>query len=183
MSWFNRCRSETPRRGAPGLDPFLRAFRVTARGEPGSWDLPALLATTLLGLAACTSPGPTIAPGLTPPQTPLNVPTFVSENVVPPSPCPTTSLEAEAVQDERWVVAVRDDAGRIRKVIWPSGYWARYGFAWVSLYDEHGVEVTKTNQGDWLRIAGAPVGPDVWLTCGTIEHVTRETMLRSAVEP
>jgi hypothetical protein len=138
----------------------------------------------LLGLvAACAPTAPTIAPALTPPQTPLSVPTSVSENVVPPSPCPTTSLEAEAVQDARWVVAVRDGDGRIHKVIWPSGFWARYERSWVSLYDAGGFEVAKTNRGDWLRIPGVPLDPDVWLTCGTIERVTRSGSPSSATKP
>src|SRR5574340_712074 len=76
-------------------------------------------------LAACALPPQTIRPTApvkpTPPTTPIEVPTFVTEDLVPPSPCPTTTLEGDLVPDDRWGVAVRDASDRVHQVIWPAG--------------------------------------------------------------
>jgi hypothetical protein len=89
----------------------------------------------------------------------------------PPSPqaCMSALLTGVLVADERWGIAVEDGAGRVVKVIWPSGYAARQDGTRLVLIDtEHG-DAVVAREGDLVGVGGGFAGDeeDGWLACPT----------------
>lgn len=133
----------------------------------------ARIATAMLlgAVAAGCSAGrpPTPAPALTPPTTPIEVDTWSSMRLTPASPCPDRYLEGRLVQHAEWILALRDDAERAFRVVWPDGTFARYsGVSGVDLFV--GGHFAGTTSGSRLRVRGSDFGADGWLACGAIER-------------
>lgn len=133
-----------------------------------------LAVALVFGVAACTGTGPV------PPDTsPVGVPTpDVSPVVVPtqppsssgsPTACATGFLEGRLTQDDRWGVALQDETGSVRKIVWPWGFAARRSIGGLVLVDANGRVVART--GDLLSVGGSELEPGgTWIACDDIRQ-------------
>lgn len=79
--------------------------------------------------------------------------------------CPLAEVFGRLVRSDQWGIAFGDDAGRVRKVIWPNGYHGVNDGDRVALVDGSGQIVAHV--GDTIHAAGGAVGPT-----GDADHTT-----------
>lgn len=159
----------------------LDGFMIGARGDLAKaasrrfQTLCRCLAVTLVvGVAACTAGqvSPEVSPIAvpTPDVSPIAVPTQPPSPSGSPTGCMTSHLEGRLTQDDRWGIALQDEAGLAWKIIWPWGYFAQRSIGGLALVDVSGRVVART--GDLLSVGGSEFGRSgTWIACGDLRHL------------
>ncbi len=107
----------------------------------------------------------------TPDPAGIAVPTQAPQPAGTARACPASFIEGRLVADPRWGIALVDNDGTTREVIWPYGYSARRDVAHVVLLDATGSIVAQT--GNLVHVDGGETGADgAWLACGAIVLIT-----------
>lgn len=91
---------------------------------------------------------------------------------VPSSPeaCPMARTEGTLVRQSQSGAGLRDNAGAVWQVIWPTDYVAREEGGRFVVLDGSGSVVA--HEGDRVEIGGADVGGGTWLGCGGMRVMT-----------
>jgi len=120
-----------------------------------------LVITLAVALAACAA---------TPSAAPASA--VVLRTWVPSSPeaCPAARTEGTLVRQSQSGAGLRDDAGAVWQVIWPTDYTAREEGGRLVVLDGSGTVVA--HEGDRVEIGGADVGGETWLGCGGMRVMT-----------
>jgi hypothetical protein len=119
-------------------------------------------------LTACgTTPTSAPASGTAPPASGVALRRWVPSS---PEACPAVRTEGTLVRHPRSGAGLRDNAGTLWQVIWPTDYTAREEDGRFVVLDGRGNVVA--HEGDYVEIGGADVGGATWLGCGGMRVTT-----------
>lgn len=127
-----------------------------------------LVATILVTVMAACAATPTV--GITTPGT-SPVAAVPLRTMAPSSPeaCPMARTEGTLVRHQQSGAGLRDPAGAVWQVIWPTDYTARDEVGRITVYDGGGNLIA--HEGDRVEIGGQDVGGGTWLGCAGMRPI------------
>ena len=131
---------------------------------------PLLICLVAVGASACA---PTLLTNASPTTNPVAIETVALTTDPPPGvgtipPCPGSFVEGLLTETDEWGIAIQPMGGKITRVIWPYGYFARRLIGGLALVNESGATLARTGQR--VRIGGGEFN-GAWRGCGTIELI------------
>jgi hypothetical protein len=128
-----------------------------------------LLMTTLTAAMAGCATTPSSAPAS---ATASEAAAVALRTRLPSSPeaCPMARTEGTLVRQPQSGAGLRDNAGAVWQVIWPTDYTARDDGGRLVVLDGSGGVIAS--EGDRVEIGGQDVGGGTWLGCGGMKAVT-----------
>lgn len=119
-------------------------------------------------MAACaTTPSSAPASATAQPAAAVALRTWVPSS---PEGCPMARTEGTLVRQPQSGAGLRDNAGAVWQVVWPTDYVARDEAGRLAVLDGGGNVIAR--EGDRVEIGGQDVGGGTWLGCGGMRVMT-----------
>jgi len=127
-----------------------------------------LVITLAAAMSACaTTPSSAPASATAPPAAAVALRTWVPSS---PEACPMARTEGTLVRQPQSGAGLRNNAGVVWQVIWPTDYTARDEGGRLVVLDGSGNVIA--HEGDRVEIGGQDVGGGTWLGCGAMRVMT-----------